>query len=361
VTETLRQTSEMTQPDYSQAPFRNRNIAQALLPITGVANIAKGIAGVMSEVGTIKKGGYNNFHHYHYARLEDLLEALTPLMGKHGIVLIQNEVERNIVENRILVTYEFSIIHTSGEMWPERPRFTGMSMGRDSKGNWDDKAINKCHSAARKYFLLSLFQVPSGDFDDSDGDRLGRASRPTVPGPTQVRELEKAVDEKERLEKERLPHKIALGPGAGADQWASAYIRGIERTKNEAELKLWDTLNNDTLQKLSDEYPSIYDQIDVAVRRRLELVAPVPVPAPSPSEIISAMPDPAKDTQEAMNWIAQKLNDMRTYEAAEQFWNKFVAPQENYFDETDWGLLIKEWNRTEMRLAPPQDDPPEAA
>jgi hypothetical protein len=46
-----------------------------LLPITGVGEIAKGIAGVMSEVGTIAKTGYNKFHNYHYATLQDLLRA----------------------------------------------------------------------------------------------------------------------------------------------------------------------------------------------------------------------------------------------------------------------------------------------
>ena len=33
-----------------------------------------------------------------------------------------------------MVTYEFSVFHTSGEMWPETPRFTGMSIGRNTKG-----------------------------------------------------------------------------------------------------------------------------------------------------------------------------------------------------------------------------------
>ena len=32
-----------------------------------VGNLAKGIAGVMSEVGTIQKTGYNKFHNYAYA------------------------------------------------------------------------------------------------------------------------------------------------------------------------------------------------------------------------------------------------------------------------------------------------------
>jgi hypothetical protein len=38
-----------------------------------------------------------------------------------------------------------------------------MSTCRNTKGGFDDKAANKCHTAARKYFLLGLFQVPTGE------------------------------------------------------------------------------------------------------------------------------------------------------------------------------------------------------
>ena len=62
-----------------------------------VGNLAKGIAGVMSEVGTIQKTGFNKFHNYAYATLQDLLFAVTPLMGKHGVCVIQNEVERTLL------------------------------------------------------------------------------------------------------------------------------------------------------------------------------------------------------------------------------------------------------------------------
>ena len=56
----------------------------------------------------------------------------------------------------------------SGETWPQPLRQTGVSTCRNSKGGWDDKSLNKCHTAARKYFLLSLFQIPTGEEADAD-------------------------------------------------------------------------------------------------------------------------------------------------------------------------------------------------
>jgi hypothetical protein len=316
-----------------------------------IGDLAKAIAGVMKNVGTIKKGGHNDYFNYDYARMEDLLQVVTPLMGQNGLAVVQNEVEIKQVENRVAVTYEFTLMHESGQVFPEKPRFTGVSLARDRKGNWDDKAINKCHTAARKYFLLSLFQVPAGDFDDAD--EPPDANQRRVPGP--AREQKSAPAEQkpaaqpktEPKAEETKPHKIVLGPGHGPDQWAGAYIRAIGKAQSEEEIKEWDDHNDPILQMLSDRYSAIYDQIAAAVERRLTDVG-----APS-----KAMPDPKKDPTEAMNWVASQLQQLNTLEAAEAFWNQMVAPHESSFEVIDWEMLMQEWQRTEDRLRPP----PEAA
>ena len=328
-----------------------------------IGKIAGAIAGVMSEIGSIPKTGYNKFHGYHYATLPDLLHVLTPLMGKHGIAVFQSEVETKTIENRIAVTYEFMVAHSSGESWPERLRFTGMAMGRDGKGNWDDKAINKCHSAARKYFLLALFQVPTGDFEDADEGPATSLKQPTaveratpieqtkspkrtvVPGPT----TPSAAQPQQPVADERTPRKIVLGQGAGPDQWAATYLKGLETSKDADEVAQWDRLNDTTLQALNERFPLVYDQINAVTQRLLTQFAPSPV--------IGGMPDPVADPQAAMNWVAEQLMNMKTHEAAMTFWNKTVAPREQDFDTADWDLLMNEWRRTDLRLNPEADEP----
>jgi len=68
----------------------------------------------------------------------------------------------------IAVEYAFTVAHVSGEIWPRPLRQTGVSTCRNSKGGWDDKSLNKCHTAARKYFPLALFQIPTGEEADAD-------------------------------------------------------------------------------------------------------------------------------------------------------------------------------------------------
>jgi hypothetical protein len=339
-------------------------VAQTLRPplfqIGPVGDIAKAISSVMTQVGTIEKRGINKFHGYPYARMEDVLHAITPLMGKAGLAVMQNEIEvQNIENNRIRIIYEFTLLHEGGQTLPP-VRQSGTAMARDSKGNFDDKCFAKAHTNARKYYLLSLFQLPAGDFPDPDDDDANQrpASRP-VPGPSAAPKKEASAAPageqiSERLKEnvsasaadpaDLLPHKLQLPQGTTADGWANAYIRCIGKAKTVEEIKAWDNTNDDTLQRISDRYSAIYDIIKAAVDTKVaELSGQSPMPG---------LPDPKKDPQEAMNWIAGQLTSFKTYEAAEAFWNQVVAPHEKEFDEVDWGMLLGEWSRTERRLAP---------
>jgi len=322
-----------------------------------VGHIAGAIADVMSKVGTIAKGGKNEYFGYRYARMEDLLHAITPLMGAAGLAVIQNEVSKEILEgNRLAVTYEFSIFHASGEIWPEKPRHTGVCISRDRKGNWDDKAVSKCHTTARKYFLLALFQVPAGDFADADDDDANqRQEQRPVPGPSAPPSATTAA-QASRMEREGelkrvdedTPHRITLGPGKGPDEWASTFIRSIGKAQTVDEVKAWDAANEPILQNISDNYPGTYDMIQVAVTRRLNDLSEVGGGA-APAE-----------PGEFMSWMAGQLAGLQSMEAINAFWDQYVVPRKEEFDESDWSMLVEEMRRNEERLSPP-DDPPETA
>jgi hypothetical protein len=156
--------------------------APAVVVPTAVGQLTKAIADVMKEVDVVAKAGSNKFHGYKYAKMEDILKEITPLLGRHGLVIFQSETGRAMFDNEsvIAIEYAFSVAHASGETWPHQLRQTGVSRCRDSKGGWDDKSLNKCHTAARKYFLLSLFQIPTGEEGDADKGENDAAQRKTL-------------------------------------------------------------------------------------------------------------------------------------------------------------------------------------
>lgn len=134
--------------------------------------IIKAVAEVMGKVGSVEKKGKNEFHRYAYATAADIQHKLQPLLAAAGLVIFQHEIGREALANgaAIAVQYSFTLAHVSGEVWPEKPVHTGVAAATNTKGGFDDKCINKTYTAARKYFLLALFQIPTGDYDDADAD-----------------------------------------------------------------------------------------------------------------------------------------------------------------------------------------------
>ena len=136
------------------------------------AKVAEAINAVMGKVGYIQKKGTNSFHNYKFAAIGDVLAELQPAMHDAGLIVIQDEVGNELLEGGSIMTarYAFSLLHKSGEVWPTVAHHTGMAAAKSKNGTPDDKALNKCHTAARKYFLMALFQIPTGDHVDPDAD-----------------------------------------------------------------------------------------------------------------------------------------------------------------------------------------------
>lgn len=333
-----------------------------------IGEIAGAIASVMAEVGVVQRAGENRFHNYKYATMGDILIAITPLIGKAGLAIMQNEISRAVTSDmRVTVTYEFAILHKSGQYWPERPRFTGMCNAKTSKGDLDDKAINKCHTAARKYFLLSLFQVPTGDIDDADDDDAPKQQTPQtrpaqnrgpVPGPSQQQKPEPRIINQ--------PHKIVLGEGTGADQWANAYIKALGTAKTLAELKAWDTLNDGALEGLHKRYPEVYALVCQAYEmREAGLTAgadpqtgelpPDDVntsgPLPNDEIVLDDMPVVGNDPTAAVNWVASRLTELSSVNAIDEFWSETVEPFLGEFSEPDVAVLTGERRRATAKAA----------
>jgi len=158
-----------------------------------VGDIAKAYSAIVNEIGVIPKKGHNKFHNYNFVRISDVLQRLAPLMAQYGLIVTQGELERSMLDggNAVAIQYQFFIGHTSGSVWPDRPKKTGLSRCRDSKGGFDDKSFNKASTAARKYFLMEFFQIPTEELDEYDADEdrdLSRGRKPKAPAPNVIRE-----------------------------------------------------------------------------------------------------------------------------------------------------------------------------
>ena len=138
------------------------------------ASIAKAILAVTRAVGHVAKNGENEFQRYAYVKWDDIAEKLSPLLADHGLILVQTEKSRHLIEqtdkgSTLSIVYGFCFTNEDGEVWPE-VEWTALARLRDQKGITDDKAAAKCHTQAEKYFCIKQFKIRTGDAIDSDAD-----------------------------------------------------------------------------------------------------------------------------------------------------------------------------------------------
>lgn len=123
----------------------------------------------LSESG-LAKNSRNEFQKYNYRGIDDLLNTLSPLLCKHGVVIIPkitNRIEQVVTTRKgdvnihvaLAVTYELRCAETG-----DVAEVHAMGEGVDSL----DKATNKAMTSAYKYAMIQLFSIPVVGQEDPD-------------------------------------------------------------------------------------------------------------------------------------------------------------------------------------------------
>ena len=185
-------------------------------PIHYPAKIARAVIAITREMEAVEKAGRNQFQNYRYQRWQDISEGLSPLLAKHGLMMVQSEQSRSLLEQNekgsvLAIVYHFSLVHESGEMAPP-VEWTAIQRLRDQKGTTDDKAAAKCHTQAEKYFCIKQFKIRVAE-DLPDGQHHPKAKCRGIY-ETMQREIDAAasVVELATWGKENVRHKQMLPP-----------------------------------------------------------------------------------------------------------------------------------------------------
>lgn len=119
----------------------------------------------MGKVSYVQKDGKNTFHGYKYASEAALLEQLRPAMIAEGLMLVPSiqSVSPIDAHGNTTVMMEYTLLHSSGEIWPEKIIAVGCGNDRNKTGNVGDKGVYKAITGANKYLLFKLFQIETGD------------------------------------------------------------------------------------------------------------------------------------------------------------------------------------------------------
>lgn len=145
----------------AEAPATTRNVYQA-------------IAAVMGDLARsgISKEQTNTFDKYKFRGIDDVYNALAPLLAKHGLLILPRVLERTSEERiskdgkavfYITVAVEFDFV-SADDGSKHTIRAYGEAMDRGDKGT------NKAMTAAYKYACFEAFCIPVVGQEDADAE-----------------------------------------------------------------------------------------------------------------------------------------------------------------------------------------------
>ena|ERR1043166_2108850 len=136
----------------------------------------------------VQKTGVNTFHRYNYAKEEDYLGQIKPILGKYGLAITSTIKEKKIErytyrnkENRDVtavaaeITMVFEIVDSAnGE------KFTCEYSGYAHDDG--DKALYKAITGCVKYFLAKEFLIATGDDPEEEEKKPAKVVPAKKPG-----------------------------------------------------------------------------------------------------------------------------------------------------------------------------------
>ena len=141
------------------------------------------INSVMSELGAITKNKRNQQQGFSYRGVDDVMNALNPLMVKHKLFCVP-KVLRNEREERqtsrgsnllySIVTMEYTLYAEDGSSVSAVVIGEGMDSG--------DKATNKAMAIAYKYAMFQIFSIPTEE-TAPDADQTTPENTTPMPKP----------------------------------------------------------------------------------------------------------------------------------------------------------------------------------
>jgi hypothetical protein len=132
-------------------------------------NIYESINAIMKHVPSIGKDHKNQQQGYKFRGIDDMYNALNPLLAEYGVFATSEvlNAEREERQAKSGGTLLYSILTVKFNFYATDGTFVTSVMIGEAMDN-ADKASNKAMSTAFKYALMQLFCIPTEDVKDTE-------------------------------------------------------------------------------------------------------------------------------------------------------------------------------------------------
>ena len=203
--------------------------------------VYQAIAAVMEDVGRegIAKGRRNEMQKYNFRGIDDVYNALAPILARHRLIIVPRVLTRDKTEQAsknggvlfyVVVHVEFDIICSV-----DGSRITAATYGEAMDSA--DKATNKAMSAAYKYMAMQTFCIPTEG--DNDADAHHHEVRPNAARSASPQSSQQATGA--AVSRDAAPVQT-MSKGAARGDYG-VMVEEMRRVTSTHELKQWGKMN----------------------------------------------------------------------------------------------------------------------
>ena len=136
------------------------------------SKIYAAMCAAMADIGAVTKSKINQQQHFNYRGIDDVMNALYPVLSKHGLFLVPEVLEHRREERASknggnLIYSLMKIKYTMFACDGSSVSAVVIGEGMDSA----DKSSNKAMAVAMKYALFLMFCIPTEEMANDDPDR----------------------------------------------------------------------------------------------------------------------------------------------------------------------------------------------
>jgi hypothetical protein len=234
---------------------------------SGGAIFGKMVA-IFQEVDAIAKTARNTSQGFNYRGIDDVYNAINPILAKHGVFMTAKILEKTR-EERVTrrdsgkdSVLAFTCLHMSYRFNAEDGSFVETESegeGMDS----GDKSSNKAMSVAHKYALLQAFCIPTKDLDDPDAQSHEVAPRQSQGRPPAEQPKGNPPPRTEAPKQQANNSRVAP-----AKAWAEEATRFVLTIKDGKALETWNTKNAKAIAAARDLAPEAHKALLAAIDKR---------------------------------------------------------------------------------------------
>ncbi len=206
------------------------------------------VQGELAQSG-ISKDRTNSFDNYKFRGIDDVYNALSPLLAKHGLCILPRILKRESVEREtakggalFYVTVEAEFDFVAAEDGSKHTvRTFGEAMDRG------DKATNKAMSAAYKYAAFQAFAIPTEADNDADAHTHEIKAKPRDAVISATAEAFRSLDDDTQRRVRQIAAQVTAAMPDGSRALDILESAGLD---NESKAGLWHLMDSSTRSAL---------------------------------------------------------------------------------------------------------------